>query len=67
MDPDAALLRFRRAYTEARKTSDENGTVHPQVLEELISTAEALDTWLSNGGFLPEDWRKERERRTPNG
>lgn len=45
MDPNStlALLRSLRA---SESTAD-----------EVIAAFDELDEWLSNGGFLPDDWR----------
>jgi hypothetical protein len=46
MDPDVTLECLRAAI----KTED---------YLTAARMADALDHWLSSGGFLPQDWRKE--------
>jgi len=64
MDPDANLaeqqllrarLRADRRYQSARSREDVRQDRHR--LKELV---EALDGWLSRGGFPPKAWTKER-------
>jgi hypothetical protein len=53
MDPNETLRLIRDQIIE----SDESGIefYEPNYVAELFV---ALDDWLSNGGFLPEDWAK---------
>jgi hypothetical protein len=53
MDPNETLAQLRRMSEEPR------WLVNP-IAAKYIEHFEALDSWLSNGGFLPEDWRKRR-------
>lgn len=70
MDPNEALKRIREAVAALRaaeKRADEKketaeawteavaalGEGH---LDNLLEHVEALDGWLSKGGFLPTDW-----------
>ena len=51
MDPNAALEEIRRIiakYADGR-AYDAN---------RLAELTDGLDTWLSNGGFLPADWQR---------
>lgn len=72
MDPNVALKSIREAISDL-KTQDERKVVEDSVLRErrarhvdneplleLIENFEALDKWLSTGGFLPADWNKGR-------
>ena len=54
MDPDLLLRQIRRKVHNYRV-----GMGMPN-LEGLISDIEALDEWLSKGGFPPEAWRHTR-------
>lgn len=47
MDPNATLNALRELL------AGDDG--------EVAETFAALDEWLSNGGFLPDDWRKDRD------
>jgi hypothetical protein len=60
MDPDEALNRVRamlRRYSETGDTAD-----IPDVAT-LADALEALDAWLSAGGFLPAAWQEGRASR----
>lgn len=63
MDPNAALARLRDAM------NDLSGRVHPSIIDpfgslddirDALEAFEALDEWLTNGGFLPAAWSKGR-------
>jgi hypothetical protein len=57
MDPNAALAEFRQHKADA----DRLGVSHPNYAEVItlaVNAAEALDAWLSRGGFPPEEWRE---------
>ncbi len=60
MDPDANLKEMRELYQKMRKY--ENLLVARSVIQDdsmrLIELLEAMDEWLSKGGFLPEDWKE---------
>jgi hypothetical protein len=56
MDPNTALELMRNAIKNWR-----NGFDKAEVFEHLVivaQQAEALDEWLSRGGFPPEAWRE---------
>ena len=46
MDPDECLRRIRELLDDS----------------ELAERVRHLDTWLTSGGFLPDDWRKNGRR-----
>ena len=52
MDPDACLAELRRI---AERVTRESPTT--DALERAAELFLALDVWLTNGGFLPEDWQ----------
>ena len=56
MDPNAALEALRDAM---RRYSAEDDEGHDRYVAatEAAEAAEALDEWLSNGGFLPSAWQ----------
>lgn len=63
MDPNANLEEQRRLVKlllDGSITTDRARSVTAHRLAELI---EALDGWLSKGGFLPESWAQQAERR----
>jgi hypothetical protein len=55
MDPDQALTDARKACKHWHE--GERGDYDFVALDELVNAFEALDQWLSRGGFLPRDWR----------
>jgi hypothetical protein len=52
MDPDANLREIREILSESRIRY----TVNPAHVARLRELIEALDGWLSRGGFLPAAW-----------
>ena len=75
MDPDEALKNAREAAKRIQRvrdadTSDE--TLDEDDAFDLADAFEALDGWLSKGGFQPAEWHHEPEpeevvRRTRDG
>lgn len=53
MDPDANLEEQLRLVERLLKKMD----VHDAL--RLVELVEALDGWISNGGFLPKRWGRE--------
>lgn len=49
MDPNANLAEQRRLFSSLDKWTRAD-------LERLAELAEALDEWISAGGFLPDAW-----------
>lgn len=62
MDPNEAL-RLIRAYIKqmqaesTRPVSRSNRVEFVQHAFDLIEQVEALDEWLTKGGFPPQEWR----------
>lgn len=56
MDPNATLAVIRDLQNELASTED-HITAH-EIADELSGAIASLDYWLSNGGFLPEDWQQ---------
>jgi hypothetical protein len=57
MDPDQTLAQIRRIIADmARPRSALDELVDARLLAELV---EALDDWITKGGFLPQPWRQE--------
>lgn len=66
MDANLALARMRDAIKAVRREQDEADEAFSErqlrnVLENLTDYAEALDGWLSTGGFLPSEWERKAE------
>lgn len=55
MDPNKTLQDLRKAI---RRLNDNDAVGADGDVRILLDTAEALDGWLSSGGFLPADWRR---------
>ncbi len=60
MDPDEAL---RRARDMVRRYSETGNTADIPDVATLADAFEALDSWLSAGGFLPAAWQRGRTSR----
>ena len=58
MDPNANLSEQLGC---ARRILAEDGA-HPDDAIRLAELVEALDVWLSSGGFLPDRWQHKRSR-----
>jgi hypothetical protein len=56
MDPNEALELARAAV--AHWNYGERGDDDMKQFDALVNAFEALDQWLSKGGFLPADWSK---------
>lgn len=62
MDPDKTLEQIREEIRKLRRWmrhpsySDHDNRLSEA--EELVDLVEALDGWLTKGGFLPKDWNK---------
>lgn len=62
MDPNANLEEQREIRAQILEGRG-NFYANPQHAIRLAELSEAMDTWLTNGGFLPTAW-KERLRRS---
>jgi hypothetical protein len=56
MDPNAALARLRDLANGIDKENDHGRLAY--LAEDMAVVFEGLDDWLSNGGFLPAEWRR---------
>ena len=54
MDPNAALKSARECLITACTTDDDE--IKEEALTNMMGAFDALDGWLSHGGFLPADW-----------
>ena len=57
MDPDKTL-EILRGYAE--NILDLDHDVDIQVAEDMAIEFQALDAWLTRGGFLPEAWQEKK-------
>ncbi len=62
MDPNACLNELRALNERVR-----DGVAEPWQVERLAELFEALDEWLSKGGFTPEAWKPPQVPRGPYG
>ena len=61
MDPNEALKKARAALTACRKANDEGRYDDERdEAESALSHFEALDEWLTKGGFMPDAWYQRR-------
>ena len=71
MDPNATLQRLRELCSEAIDLTDvdpdelEHSPDRDEALEclagEIAELFQALDGWLSNGGFKPSAWQRQEK------
>lgn len=54
MDPNTALTDIRQLV----KQYNSDGDWHQLDADLLVDRIEALDKWITNGGFLPDDWKE---------
>jgi hypothetical protein len=60
MDPNETLKAIRDGIVNLRDLMDQGYAPYPEDVQRLLSQAEALDEWLSKGGFLPKEWASLR-------
>ena len=58
MDPNETLRQLRLAIRQARQGDAARMVTLAESLETVTELAEALDGWLSKGGFLPQAWER---------
>jgi hypothetical protein len=61
MDPNATLqtLRdFAERYADGCPDVNHVDCDHADQLTEIAEAVNALDVWISRGGFLPSDWQR---------
>lgn len=60
MDPDVTLEEIRELVIKGQNREDRGYDMHPYDQSRLLTLLSGLDTWITQGGFLPEDWQKGR-------
>jgi hypothetical protein len=72
MDPEKVLANLREAIRDAKYRDEAAFSADPALrlrrkhnidyepMLEFIENFEALDAWLTKGGFLPADWKRRR-------
>lgn len=56
MDPDKALENMRAAIAELETQLLRRNDPYA-AMADIVDAWEALDGWLSKGGYRPEDWK----------
>lgn len=60
MDPNATLKRIRGIVAVMNDPDTRPHVDIEQALTELCELNDALDQWLSKGGFLPSEWERKQ-------
>ena len=61
MDPDETLRQIRDGIEQARNAaSGDSNDAEIEAWQDVGHWFDALDRWLTSGGFLPRDWREQR-------
>ena len=58
MDPNANLEELRELIALNANRPDGARDLRPDEVDRLCELVEALDDWLSKGGFLPSAWER---------
>jgi hypothetical protein len=58
MDIDEALRIMRDRVIAAHQQIDADGSVDNYTAARMAEVFDAIDGWLSRGGFLPTDWQR---------
>lgn len=59
MDPNEALKNARKAIAAMNAADErENQAAYVFAAMQLAEAFEALDNWMSRGGFAPQAWRQ---------
>lgn len=60
MDPDVALNELRAITAIIRMTPAEHRQLTAEQITDLGERFDALDGWMTSGGFMPVAWRYAR-------
>lgn len=58
MDPNKVLEELRQLVEDEELDGDWSAEEANRRLVLFVHSVEALDTWLSRGGFLPDAWQR---------
>jgi hypothetical protein len=58
MDPDANLREQLQLVKKIMRAVDKDKPVELDDVDRLVDLVDALDGWLSHGGFLPRRWER---------
>lgn len=67
MDPNVLLIQLRELVAQVQRQEGcppMSAAYHKRDAEDLAAKVEALDAWLTQGGFKPADW--DAKVRTPH-
>lgn len=56
MDPNVTLANLRLVAVLVQQALDAGNAPDADQVAELVELTQALDGWLSKGGFRPQDW-----------
>lgn len=62
MDPNTALSNLRNLTAMVINTENLEHSDQLDLLDSLAEQVEALDEWLTRGGFLPSAWQSQGPR-----
>lgn len=63
MDPNQTLSDIRELVIRIQDAEDSGADQVEHVAMALAEKVNALDTWMSNGGFMPGLWEENRDKR----
>lgn len=70
MDPDETYEKLKVAVTVLRLSAEDDKFVPPCVVANAVSMAvenfDALDEWLTAGGFVPRQWKASQDAAIEN-
>lgn len=61
MDPNANLRQQREIVRIHNTLEGSDIQLSPRIMDRLVELVEALDEWLTKGGFMPDAWKRGPE------
>lgn len=61
MDPDACLAEIRQIQMLFAMQDGNEEAREPEDIDRYIELVQALDGWMTGGGFPPKAWKKGRD------
>jgi hypothetical protein len=62
MDPNANLREIRELVKSGNATNDAGNDIGAHDASRMVELVEALDEWITRGGFLPDRWEIGHKR-----
>ena len=59
MDPNATLERIRDLQNQLKNGGGNDPDAYGDIALDIAHAVDDLDTWISNGGCLPDAWNQE--------